>query len=394
MNDQVGWARLAAARVVATPPLSDLAAGFTYSIVSNTGNGDNEHALRLFDVSGTVSVQGSAFSNTAEEFIHIDSASNLAGMTLNVGTTTASTFTQPNTMAAIRAAGAFAGQGILVTQRGSKNYTVNVSNSTFTDIKLFGIQVGSSVTSTASNVNVNLVNNDFLVTVTNALGNSNNRANTINIQGLGTLDVDALVTNNLLDGGGGGGIQLGADNSSNVSATITNNIVRDQFADGLLLGVDENATMTVLIDNNQISNTSSDGMELSNGISPGGVSVLNATITNNIVNGHSSNVGANAFVGGIGVFGGVEAADATNLDIRSNNVSGNPSPGVYLDYFTQSFGDAIEVKGPGTLAVTEATLLSPGPLMNVSSAVSGGKTFLADVFFNNNAPIPTPSLTP
>jgi TonB-dependent receptor len=33
--------RLAAARVVATPPLSDLAAGFTYSIVSNTGNGGN-----------------------------------------------------------------------------------------------------------------------------------------------------------------------------------------------------------------------------------------------------------------------------------------------------------------------------------------------------------------
>lgn len=33
--------RLAAARVVATPPLSDLAAGFTYSIVSNTGSGGN-----------------------------------------------------------------------------------------------------------------------------------------------------------------------------------------------------------------------------------------------------------------------------------------------------------------------------------------------------------------
>ena len=33
--------RLAAARVVATPPLSDFAAGFTYSIVSNTGTGGN-----------------------------------------------------------------------------------------------------------------------------------------------------------------------------------------------------------------------------------------------------------------------------------------------------------------------------------------------------------------
>jgi TonB-dependent receptor len=33
--------RLAAARVVATPPLSDLAAGFVYSIVSNTGSGGN-----------------------------------------------------------------------------------------------------------------------------------------------------------------------------------------------------------------------------------------------------------------------------------------------------------------------------------------------------------------
>lgn len=33
--------RAAAAKVVATPPLSDLAAGFTYSIVSNTGSGGN-----------------------------------------------------------------------------------------------------------------------------------------------------------------------------------------------------------------------------------------------------------------------------------------------------------------------------------------------------------------
>jgi hypothetical protein len=209
-----------------------------------------------------------------------------------------------------------------------------------------------------------------------------------------------LITNNTLDGGGGGGIQFGADESSNINASITGNTVQNQFADGILVAVDENASMTLLIDSNNISNTSSDGMEIANAISPGGTSTLNVTITNNTVTGHNNNAGANAFFGGIAVFGGADAPDNTNVDIRNNNVSGNPNPGVYFDYALDgsSFGDAIAVKGVGVGAVTEAAFLAPGNgtnnLNNVSGSPAGGKTFIGNSFFNNNTAIPQPVFTP
>jgi len=379
---------------------TNLTAGLTLTSceITNTGNGDNEHALRLFDVSGTVSIQGTDFNNTAEDFININTTdgagANNAATTINIGTTTACTFTQPNTIAAIRAAGLFAGNGILVQHRFSKNYTINLSNSTFTDIKGFGIQFGSSgSTSTATNCNVNLNNNDFLVTIVNALGNPNNRANTINIQALNTLDVDASITNNLLDGGGGGGIQLGSDNSASLDAEITGNTVSDQFADGILMAVDESATLTVRIDGNNISNTSSDGMEISNAISPDALNAtLNATITNNTVTGYCNNLGANAFVGGIGVFGGASAGDNTRVDMRNNNVSGSPSAS-FADYWIDgsSFGDQIDMKGAGTAAVTEASFLAQP---NTAGSPAGQKTFIGNTFYNNNAAIPLPNLTP
>ena len=183
------------------------------------------------------------------------------------------TFTQPNTIAAIRAAGAFAGNGIVALVSGSSNLNLNVTNSTFTDIKGFGIQFGSTGlgvpnASSGNNTNITIDNNDFLVTITNALGNTNNRANTINIQGQGTIDIDASITNNLLDKGGGGGIQIGADGSSNINATVTGNTVSNQFADGILMGVDENASLTVLIDGNTISNSQQRRMEIANASRP------------------------------------------------------------------------------------------------------------------------------
>jgi VCBS repeat-containing protein len=358
--------------------------------VLNAGAGDNEHGVYLFNATGTVSVQNTTIANAEETLLHVDSNNN-SSLTLDVGTVTASTFTHG---ALIGDLGSFTGNGILFTARGTSNYTINIQNSTFNNIKGFAFQFGGDGTAAGTNTNITINNNDFLTTVVNVLGNLNNRANTINIQGRNTIDIDASITNNLIDGGGGGGIQLGADESSNIHASITGNTVQDQFADGILIGVDENAHITVLIDGNDISNTSSDGMELSNGISPGGTSTLNATITNNTVTGHNNNAGANAFVAGIAVFGGADAADNTNLDIRNNNVSGNPNPGVFFDYFTQGFGDTILVEGPGALAVAEAQFLAPGTLNNVSGSPAGGRTFLADVFFNNNTNVPLPVFTP
>ena len=93
------------------------------------------------------------------------------------------------------------------------------------------------------------------------------------------------------------------------------------------LGVDENASLTLLIDNNQISNTSADGIFLFNNISPGGMSNVNATITNNTISNHNTNAGNNADVAGIAIFGGADAPDNTNIDIRNNAVSGNPNSG-------------------------------------------------------------------
>src|SRR4029078_12112271 len=171
-------------------------------------------------------------------------------------------------------------------------------------------------------------------------------------------------------------------------------------AHGMIYAVDENATMTLLINNNNISNTSSDGIFMFNNIAPGGVSTLNATITGNTIAGHNSNAGNNADVAGIAIFGGVEAADNTNIDIRNNAVSGNPNPAIYFDYYIDgnTFGDQILVKGIGVGAVTEAAFLAPGDgtntLNTTSTAAAGSKTFIVNTFFNNNAAIPQPSFTP
>ena len=56
------------------------------------------------------------------------------------------------------------------------------------------------------------------------------------------------------------------------------------------------------------------------------------------------------------------------------------------------------MKGNGVGAVTEAALLAPGDgtnnLNNTSTASAGGKTFIGNTFFNNNAAVPTPVFTP
>ena len=76
----------------------------------NAGNGDNEDGMELDNVSGNVSVQHSTFNNVAEEMIEANQTN--TNLTLTVNDTT---FTQPNTMAAIggASAGAFAGNGVL-----------------------------------------------------------------------------------------------------------------------------------------------------------------------------------------------------------------------------------------------------------------------------------------
>jgi hypothetical protein len=353
--------------------------------MNSAGSGDNDHGIQLNNVGGTVSIQGSSFTGPEEDFIHVDN--NNTNLTLNVGNVTANTFTQGTV-------GTFSGNGIVMTGRGTTNFNLNVSNNTFTNVKLFGIQVGGDATWAGNNNNLTIHDNDFIVNVGNTLGSANNRTNAINIQGRGTADIDATVSLNTLNGGGGGGIQFGADESSNVSGIIQSNTISNQFADGILAAVDESATLTLLIDSNTITNTSSDGMEIANAISPDGkAATLNVTITNNVVNGHNNNAGANAFAGGIVVVGGADALDNTRVDIRNNTVSGNPNPGTFFDYWIDggSFGDAIEMKGPGVGMVTEASFLAQP---NTANAPAGGKTYIANTFYNNNAAIPQPVMTP
>ncbi len=369
----------------------DGGSGLTLTTVNITGagNGDNEDGLDMVNVGGTVSIQGSSFVDAEEELIEIDNAN--TNLTVNVGTTTASTFTHGAVL------GSFTGQAILYTGRGTSNLALNVSNSTFTNIRLFAIQVGGDNTWSGSNTNLNYLNNQFTTTITNTLGNPNNRANTLNTQGRGTVDIDALVQGNTISGGGGGGIQFGADESSNLNVEIRNNSVSTQFADGILVGVDESASITMLIDTNTITNTSSDGMEIANAIFPDGLNAtLNVTVTNNTVTGHNNNAGANAFFGGIAIFGGANAGDNTFVNVTGNNVSGNPNPGTFFDYAVDgsSFGDPITVQGPGTAAVTETDFLAAPPPQNTSGSPAGGRTFIGNAFYSNGATVPLPVLTP
>ncbi|MCB1035755.1 MAG: right-handed parallel beta-helix repeat-containing protein, partial [Acidobacteria bacterium] len=299
--------------------------------ITNAGDGDNEHGLRLLNTSGTVAINSTTFNNAAEDLINVDNTN--TNLTLNVGSSSQLSF--PATL------GTFAGNGILMVGRGSSALTVNVSGNSISNVKLAALQVGGDGTSTGTH-NITVANNTMTVGIAG-------RSNNVNVQARNTSTVTLSITGNAMNGVGGGPINIGADDSSQVNATVSgNNMIANSPSAGILAANDNGSRLRILISGNQITNVGGDGIEIANfgGV---GVSELDAIVTNNTVNGHSTNP-ASFFLGGIVIFG---FEDSTCVVLTGNNVQGTPSPGTFFDYSLEELGGTMILEEvPNTAATT------------------------------------------
>ena len=325
--------------------------------ITNAGNGDNEHGMRLLNVSGTVAVSGSTFSNAAEDLINVDN--NNTNMTLTVGSS--SQFTHGAVI------GAFTGNGIVMTARGTTGFNVNVSNSTFTNVKLAAVQVGGDGTASGTST-VNVTSNQFTVNITG-------RACYVNVQARNTSNVTLGVVNNTLQGTGAGTINIGADESTVVQATVTGNNISNSVAHGILAANDDNSRLRLLVDGNVLTNIGSDGIEIANfgGV---GTSELDAVVTNNTVNGHNTNP-STAFIAGIAIFG---FEDSTCAVLRGNSVTGTTAG--FYDYSLEELDGTMMLE---EIPDTPATIATSAYILSTNSGSSGNVDLFGTIDLTNGA---------
>ncbi len=325
--------------------------------ITNSGNGDNEHGVRLVNVSGSVVVNGTTLSNAAEDLIHVDNTNTNVSLTVGSG----SQFSHGATL------GAFTGNGIVMTARGTAAFNVNVTGTTFTNINLSALQFGGDATTSGSHV-VDVTGNQFTVTLPG-------RACNVNVQARNTSSVNVDVLNNTMVGAGGGVVNIGADESSNVAARVNGNAISNSPSAGILAANDDNAVLRIEVDNNQLTNTGSDGIQIAN-FGGTGTSELDAVVTNNTVNGHNTNP-STAFIAGVALFG---FEDSSCVVLRGNAVSGT-TPG-FFDYSLEELGGTMTLE---EIPDTPATTATDTYILSTNSGSSGTVDLVGTIDLTNGA---------
>lgn len=324
--------------------------------VERAGNGDNEAALFLTGYTGTVVVDGSVLEDAAENLIRVENTG--ASGTLRVRNGSTLRFTG--------VALPFASHAILAVPNGGAGITVDVEQSTFSNIVGNSVLLGGSAVGSTGASTLRFVSN----TVNASLPSRNGGVLAL---GQASTSIAITVTDNTFSGVGGNGmVNADAQDASTVSGEIARNVITNSTAAGIVVSVAEGGTNTVVVDANQITNAGSDGIQVAN-FGGSGIGALNVVITNNVVAGHNLNPAA-AFIAGIAVF---SFEDATCLALTGNTVSGTPAgyEGVYLE---QSGGTFRYEEVPNTAAtgtVTPAHVLSQNA---VGSALVSGAVNLSD----------------
>jgi hypothetical protein len=153
-------------------------------------------------------------------------------------------------------------------------------------------------------------------------------------------------------------ISIDVNDTSSVTGSIDNNVISNPPGIGIFSAVDESATSTLTFNGNTVTNSGGDGIQLVNFGSPTQTSLtseMNATVTNNTVNGHSGNT-AVSFVGGISVTSFEEVMD---LQLTGNTVTGTPTGPTQcggapcVDYYLEEVGGTFRLEEiPDTAATT------------------------------------------
>jgi Bacterial Ig domain/Cadherin domain/RTX calcium-binding nonapeptide repeat (4 copies)/Right handed beta helix region len=311
-----------------SPSLADMT-------VSNAGNADNEYGLHLTNVSGTVTLDDMTFNNAADNLVSLNSTTS---STINV---TGSVFSYPGAVSAT------ANSAMLLEPGGTASLTASITGSTFTNILSASTQIGANTAAASGTVSLTFANN----TINSAAG----RAGGVVVSGQELTTTSLSITNNTFTGAGGNGvISIDTNDSSTVTGTISGNVISNPPGIGIFSAVDESGTSTLTFNNNTVTNAGGDGIQL---VNFGGVgsSTMNATVTNNTVNGHSLNT-AVSFVGGISVTGFEEVMD---LQLTGNTVTGTPASSTQcggapcVDYYLEEVGGAFRLEEiPDTPATT------------------------------------------
>src|SRR5688572_28330133 len=281
----------------------------TGSYVTNAGNGDNEYGLNLVNPSGTVTIDGTTFNNAADNLVY---ATHTGPLTFNVSNS--SSFSYPSSVSGT------ANSAILIEPSGSGAATVSIQNSTFTNIVSASAQIGSNTLGANGTHNFTFSNNTISVTLPS-------RGSGVVVSGQELTTTNITIDNNNFSGAGGNGvISLDTNDTSTIKGTANNNIITNPPGIGIFVAVDEAGKSDVALNGNTITNSGGDGIQTVN-FGGAGVSTMDMTITNNMVNGHSLNTAVN-FVGGIAAFAlsaPPEAGDSSCVVVRGNTVTATPA---------------------------------------------------------------------
>ena len=300
--------------------------------VTNAGNADNEYGLLLTNVSGTTTLDDATFNGAADNLVYLNSLNVNAAFAV-----TGSLFSYP------AAIGATANSAILIEPGGTASITASVTGSSFTDIVSAATQIGAntagangtlSLTFTGNTVNALLAGRAGGVVVS---GQENTTTNLI---------IGTAAAPNIFNGAGGNGvISIDVNDVSTVTGTIANNTINNPPGIGIFSAVDEGAASTLTFNANTVTNSGGDGFQLVNfgGV---GTSTMNATVTNNVVSGHSLNT-AVTFLGGISVTG---FEDVVDLQLTGNSVTGTPASTTQcggapcVDYYVEEVGGTFRLE--------------------------------------------------
>jgi hypothetical protein len=211
--------------------------GFTLenSTVTQCGNEVNEGCLRMVNLAGTATINGSDLSFAAERVAQIENS----GVTLML-TVTGSTFRDTQSSG-------FGADGLEVTSGGASNTTIDIVNSNFLNNRTNGLQVLAEDTSfvsvdvtgstfdrgTGIGIGMDLAADDSATLHFNVIGNpliNSRNSNAVNVFSNGSTTVQGRINNNpdiqvAGPGTSGLGIKAQANGNSNMKLEINNNTI-------------------------------------------------------------------------------------------------------------------------------------------------------------------------
>jgi hypothetical protein len=299
------------------------------STIIGIGNAANEGGVRLFNLSGTVSLTNSGVESSAERNVYVRNTTGTLTMSVS-GNNLSEAQSSP-----------FGAAGLEIELSGSAQLDLDVDNNGFYRDRTVGLQIIVQGNAVANSVDV--TNNTF-----NA-GNGIGRAVDFAASANGQLTFNFIDNRAIWTHGGTAVNVRGFDNSTvwgriNGNRDIQTNRNGPSGGHGISVGSEDDADVVVSIDNNGVSNIYQDiGIQV---FARNGAATVDATVTNNTV----------ALQGG-GAFPlyGVEVR-AQNSATTCANVSGNSvTLGSGLAVFAEGTSDpgaTVQLQGFNTDAAT------------------------------------------